>query len=160
VHGGGIDLAFPHHELTAAHTAALTEGDHARLYSHAALVGYRGAKMSKSLGNLVFVSELRSAGVDPRAIRLAILDHHYRAGWEWTDDVLATATVRLASWTTWAAGTSDAVDASLTDALRATLAHDLDTPVAVRLVDERVASGTPPHADDLAAINALLGIQL
>jgi L-cysteine:1D-myo-inositol 2-amino-2-deoxy-alpha-D-glucopyranoside ligase len=160
VNGGGIDLAFPHHELTAAHTAALTGDNHARLYSHAALVGFRGAKMSKSLGNLVFVSELRSAGVDPRAIRLAILDHHYRAGWEWTDDVLAAATVRLAAWTTWAASTSDAVDASLTDALRATLAHDLDTPVAVQLVDERVASGTPPHADDLAAINALLGIQL
>ena len=164
VNGGGIDLAFPHHEFTAAHTAALTGGDHARLYSHAALVGYRGAKMSKSLGNLVFISRLREAGVDPRAIRLAILAQHYRSGWEWSDAVLAGETARLSAWVAWAASAGGSADASMTDALRAALTDDLDTPAALRLIDERVdeslESGAGPHVGDLDAIDALLGIRL
>ncbi|CAN5124004.1 cysteine--1-D-myo-inosityl 2-amino-2-deoxy-alpha-D-glucopyranoside ligase [soil metagenome] len=154
VNGGGIDLAFPHHEFTAAHTAALTGISHARLYSHAALVSYRGEKMSKSLGNLVFVSELLAAGADPRAIRLAILAQHYRSGWEWTDATLASATARLARWDAWAAAPGDG--SGLADALRGALADDLDTPRALALVD---AAGAPDAAD-LAAVHALLGIAL
>ena len=64
-------------------------GAFARVYAHSGMVAYQGAKMSKSLGNLVFVSRLRAAGTDPMAIRLALLAHHYRADWEWTDEVLA-----------------------------------------------------------------------
>ena len=52
------------------------------------MVGYDGEKMSKSRGNLVFVSALRNSDVDPMAIRLALLRHHYRTDWEWTDDEL------------------------------------------------------------------------
>ena len=163
VNGGGIDLAFPHHELTAAHTAALTGHDHALLYSHAALVGFNGAKMSKSLGNLVFVSQLREAGIDPGAIRLAILAHHYRAGWEWTDAVLETATARLAAWSAWAARPTatdqDPAD-SLVATLRASLSDDLDTPAAIDAVDERATTGLAPSSAELDAIDALLGIRL
>ena len=163
VNGGGIDLAFPHHELTAAHTAALTGHDHALLYSHAALVGFDGAKMSKSLGNLVFISQLRDAGIDPRAIRLAILDHHYRTGWEWTDAVLETATARLAAWSMWAAspkGSDETSSDSLVAALRANLSEDLDTPAALRAIDEQAATDSGPRTGELEAIDALLGIRL
>src|SRR6202453_1054979 len=70
----------------------------ARVYAHSGMVSYAGAKMSKSLGNLVFVSRLRAAGTDPMAIRLALLAHHYRSDWEWTDEVLAQAQPRLDRW--------------------------------------------------------------
>jgi L-cysteine:1D-myo-inositol 2-amino-2-deoxy-alpha-D-glucopyranoside ligase len=70
----------------------------ARRYAHAGMVRLDGEKMSKSLGNLVFVSALRSAGVDPMAIRLAILAHHYRQDWDWTAAGLTAATDRLSRW--------------------------------------------------------------
>src|ERR671923_76888 len=86
VQGGGSDLAFPHHEMGASHAQVLT-GDYpfAKAYVHAGMVALHGEKMSKSKGNLVFVSALRRDGVDPAAIRLALLAHHYRADWDWTD---------------------------------------------------------------------------
>ncbi|SCE31209.1 L-cysteine:1D-myo-inositol 2-amino-2-deoxy-alpha-D-glucopyranoside ligase, partial [Streptomyces sp. SolWspMP-sol7th] len=99
VQGGGSDLAFPHHEMGASHAQVLT-GEHpfARSYVHAGMVGLDGEKMSKSKGNLVFVSRLRKDGVDPAAIRLALLAHHYRADWEWTAEGLQEAVDRLARW--------------------------------------------------------------
>ena len=68
------------------------------MYVHAGMVSYHGEKMSKSLGNLVFVSRLLADGVDPMAIRMALLAHHYRSDWEWTDAVLGDAQARLARW--------------------------------------------------------------
>ncbi len=160
VKGGGNDLVFPHHELSAGHTAALEGTSLASLYAHAGMVGYRGEKMSKSLGNLVFVSKLRGQGVDPRGIRLALLAHHYREDWEYTDADLERALARVERWSAWAGrGTGDPGSA-LVDELRAALAADLDTPAAVAAVDARVDSGQPPTATDLAAIDALLGIDL
>ena len=158
VQGGGSDLVFPHHEFTAGHTAALTGLDHATAYSHAGLVAYRGEKMSKSLGNLVLVSQLTGAGVDPRAIRLAVLAHHYREDWEWTDLVLDEASARLLAWTEWAARPD--AGQSLLDELRIALADDLGTPAALALVDRAAASGAGPAAGDLAAVQALLGVRL
>jgi L-cysteine:1D-myo-inositol 2-amino-2-deoxy-alpha-D-glucopyranoside ligase len=85
VQGGGSDLIFPHHEHSAAHAEALTgTAPFARAYVHAGMIGLDGEKMSKSRGNLVLVSKLRTAGVDPMAVRLALLDGHYRADREWT----------------------------------------------------------------------------
>ena len=83
--GGGSDLAFPHHEMGAAE-AQVVSGvrPYAHTYVHAGMVGLDGEKMSKSKGNLVLVSKLRGAGVDPMAIRLALLAHHYRTDWDWT----------------------------------------------------------------------------
>ncbi len=99
VQGGGSDLVFPHHEMGASHAQALTgEFPFAKAYVHAGMVALDGEKMSKSKGNLVFVSTLRRAGVDPAAIRLALLSRHYRSDWEWTDAVLAEATDRLVRW--------------------------------------------------------------
>ena len=99
VQAGGSDLVFPHHEMSASHArVALAPGAFARVYVHAGMVSYRGEKMSKSLGNLVFVSRLVADGVDPMAIRMALLAHHYRSDWEWTDAVLGDAQARLARW--------------------------------------------------------------
>jgi L-cysteine:1D-myo-inositol 2-amino-2-deoxy-alpha-D-glucopyranoside ligase len=156
VQGGGHDLVFPHHEFTAGHTAALTGHDHAAIYSHAGLVAYGGKKMSKSLGNLVLVSQLTDAGADPRAIRLAVLAQHYRSDWEWTDAVLDQAIARLRSWTEWAARPGHGEP--LLPGLRELLARDLDTPAAIALVDSAATSAFGPADDDLAAIRALLGI--
>ena len=109
VQAGGTDLIFPHHEMSASHArVALGDGLHARgeggvrafarHYVHAGMVRLDGEKMSKSLGNLVFVSSLLAAGTDPMAIRLAILAHHYRGDWDWTAAGLEAAEQRLARW--------------------------------------------------------------
>jgi L-cysteine:1D-myo-inositol 2-amino-2-deoxy-alpha-D-glucopyranoside ligase len=160
VSGGASDLIFPHHEFTAGHTGALTGYSHASIRTHAGLVSYRGQKMSKSLGNLVFVSTLISEGVDPRAIRLAILSHHYRSDWEWTDAVLDHARERLTRWTEWAAITGGAGEGNFVNDLRAAIAHDLNAPRALKIVDERITLGAPATEHELAAIHGLLGISL
>jgi L-cysteine:1D-myo-inositol 2-amino-2-deoxy-alpha-D-glucopyranoside ligase len=161
VQGGGSDLIFPHHEFSDGHAAALTGTPLAQAYSHAGLVAYHGEKMSKSLGNLVFVSELTAKGVDPRAIRLTILAQPYRLDWEWTDELLIDAQAQLVRWNTWAtAATTGGAATELLGDLRATLANDLDTPGAVRLVDGAIKAGTAATAVDVAAIDALLGIRL
>jgi len=160
VQGGGSDLVFPHHEFSAGHAAALSGRPLAGLYAHAGMVGYDGEKMSKSLGNLVLVSRLVNEGTDPRAIRLALLDHHYRADWEYSRAQLSAAECRLATWQAWAATAVDSADATLVEALRTALAHDLDTPRALALVDERVNSGAAAGIGDVDAIDALLGVRL
>jgi L-cysteine:1D-myo-inositol 2-amino-2-deoxy-alpha-D-glucopyranoside ligase len=160
VQGGGADLIFPHHEFTAGHTIALTGTRLASIFSHAGLVAFQGKKMSKSLGNLVLVSELTAAGIDPRAIRLAILGHRYRDDWEWTEAVLANAQARLARWVGWAAQPIQESPGELTESLRAVLANDLDTVGALAAVDSRISAGDAATIADLAAIDALLGIRL
>jgi L-cysteine:1D-myo-inositol 2-amino-2-deoxy-alpha-D-glucopyranoside ligase len=166
VQGGGSDLIFPHHDLSAGHAAALSGKPLARLYSHAGMVSYQGEKMSKSLGNLVLVSRLRESGVDPRVIRLALLDHHYRSNWEWTDADLDRAAARLARWSR-AGGQATsprptpeetAVVQRVRDALRA----DLDTPRALAELDLWADLPDSTIGSDLVptAIDALLGIKL
>jgi L-cysteine:1D-myo-inositol 2-amino-2-deoxy-alpha-D-glucopyranoside ligase len=164
VQGGGSDLIFPHHEHSAAHAEALT-GTHpfADHYVHTGMIGLDGEKMSKSRGNLVFVSKLRNAGVDPMALRLALLDGHYRADREWTGGRLPAAEARLARWRT-AVSAPTAADASeLLEQVRARLADDLDTAGAIAAVDAWAARpGEDPGAPELARdlVDALLGIQL
>ncbi|MCL2514904.1 MAG: cysteine--1-D-myo-inosityl 2-amino-2-deoxy-alpha-D-glucopyranoside ligase [Microbacteriaceae bacterium] len=153
--GGGSDLVFPHHEFSAAHSSALTGEAAAKVYAHGGMVAYQGEKMSKSLGNLVKVKELVAAGVDPRGIRLAILAHHYRSDWEWTDAVLAEAVERLAAWS--AAPAIEDDGAGLAE-LRAVLANDLDAPAAIALIDERAQTGLSTGLR--AGIHLLLGIEL
>src|SRR3712207_6845003 len=97
VQGGGVDLQFPHHEMSTSH-ARMLAGAGAQVHVHAGMVGLDGEKMSKSRGNLVLVSALRAAGADPMAIRLALLAHHYAADWEWTDADLRAGSERLARW--------------------------------------------------------------
>ena len=164
VQGGGSDLVFPHHEHSALEAEALSGAEpFAGAYVHAGMVGYQGEKMSKSLGNLVFVSALRADGVDPAALRLALLDAHYRSDREWTDGLLERAAERLASWRS-AVRRSTAEDgAVLVQRLREALADDLDTPRALAAVDAwAAAEGDDPGAPALArdAVDALLGIDL
>ena len=168
VQGGGSDLLFPHHEMGAAHAEVMTgEWPYARHYVHTGMVGLGGEKMSKSLGNLVFVSRLREEGIDPMAIRLTLVAHHYRGGWEWTDDGLAQAQKRLALWRDGAAlASGPSFDATL-ERMREVLADDLDSPRAVaavdRWVDDALArGGRDEQAPALmaAACDALLGVRL
>ena len=167
VQGGGSDLVFPHHEFTAAHATAITGKPLAHAYCHAALVSYEGHKMSKSRGNLVFVSKLLDgthAGrvVNPAAVRLALLAHHYRTEWEWFDTDLERAERRLAAWREGLARESaDPVPAaSVLQQMRAALANDLDTPVMLAVVDAALDHGVDAPELVADAVQALLGVTL
>jgi len=163
VQGGGSDLVFPHHDMSAGHAAALSGHPLAGVYSHAGMVAYRGEKMSKSLGNLVLVSGLRASGTDPRAIRLALLAHHYRSDWEWTDGELREAEARLERWAAAfrdPAAPGQASAGAVVDRLRAVLTDDLDTPLALALVDAAAEGPLDDPALLARAIDALLGVAL
>jgi L-cysteine:1D-myo-inositol 2-amino-2-deoxy-alpha-D-glucopyranoside ligase len=197
VQAGGSDLVFPHHEMSASHArvALLTPGGttppnppaadaFARVYAHAGLVSYQGEKMSKSLGNLVFVSRLVADGTDPMAIRMALLAHHYRSEWEWTDAVLAGAQARLDRWRAALARAEAALPGSssagtpsneaelVLSGVRARMSEDLDAPGALAIVDRWAdtllaappAAITPADADGARlvrdTVDALLGITL
>ena len=134
LHGGGADLIFPHHECSAAQSECLTGRPLARHWLHAALVWKDGHKMSKSLGNLVFISDLRKEW-DTRAIRLMLLAEHYRHDWEWHEGRLPEAAARLERWVEAGDG-----DGGL-DAVRQALDDDLDTPAALAAVDEAARGG-------------------
>jgi L-cysteine:1D-myo-inositol 2-amino-2-deoxy-alpha-D-glucopyranoside ligase len=194
VQAGGTDLVFPHHEMSASHARVALGGRaipgepvFARRYVHAGMVRLGGEKMSKSLGNLVFVSALLAEGVDPMAVRLAILAHHYREDWDWTDAGLAAAQARLERWRAAVAAsaapdtpgrsgpaTSPASPTSLTSptsaanvlgAVRERLADDLDAPGALTVIDgwaDAVLAAPAPADGSLVrdTIDALLGIAL
>jgi L-cysteine:1D-myo-inositol 2-amino-2-deoxy-alpha-D-glucopyranoside ligase len=167
VQGGGSDLVFPHHEMSAVQGTALTRGPFAQAYVHQAMVGLDGAKMSKSKGNLVLVSRLRAAGVNPMAIRLALLSQHYRTEWDWTDAALHRAQDRLEVWRLGAAMAAepDPTDVGRTTLarMRQALADDLDAPAALDAVDDwasTVAAGEPACSLVVQAVDALLGIAL
>ncbi|HEX6870646.1 MAG TPA: cysteine--1-D-myo-inosityl 2-amino-2-deoxy-alpha-D-glucopyranoside ligase, partial [Micromonosporaceae bacterium] len=125
VQGGGNDLIFPHHECSAAHAEVLTgAAPFARHYVHAGMIGLDGEKMSKSRGNLVFVSRLRGDGVDPMAIRLALMSSHYRTDRTWTDDLLKAGLQRLGRWREAAALPQAPPAQELLAGVRAALADD------------------------------------
>jgi L-cysteine:1D-myo-inositol 2-amino-2-deoxy-alpha-D-glucopyranoside ligase len=167
VQAGGSDLIFPHHEMCAAQGRVATDEPFAKAYLHSGMVGLNGEKMSKSKGNLVFVSALRASGVDPMAIRLALLAHHFREDWDWTDELLGSAQIRLNRW-------REAVrlDAGLNAdevlaQVRAALANDLDAPAALAAVDAWAGASVAIDSDDVEApalvaraCEALLGVAL
>ena len=190
VQAGGTDLIFPHHEFSASHARVAFadfangvpgHGAFARCYAHAGMVRLDGEKMSKSLGNLVFVSRLVADGVDPMAVRLAIMAHHYRGDWDWTADGLATARGRLARWraavnraaVNRAASGADAAAAdpgprepvdgvptaeNVLAAVRERIADDLDAPGALAAVDRWASAvvSAPELSADAAAAGALV----
>jgi L-cysteine:1D-myo-inositol 2-amino-2-deoxy-alpha-D-glucopyranoside ligase len=168
VQGGGSDLVFPHHECSAAHAETLTGvAPFARHYVHAGMIGLAGEKMSKSKGNLVFVSRLRADRVDPMAIRLALLADHYRTDRQWTDDLLKAAQERLSRWREAAGARSGPPAAPVVSAVRERLADDLDTPGALSVVDAWVDATLSGSGDDRGApavvastVDALLGVRL
>jgi L-cysteine:1D-myo-inositol 2-amino-2-deoxy-alpha-D-glucopyranoside ligase len=172
IEGGGSDLAFPHHEMGASHAQVATgEQPHAKAYVHAGMVGLDGEKMSKSRGNLVFVSRLREAGADPMAIRLALLSHHYRMDWEWTAADLDRAADRLAGWRRAVRVPAGPAAAPLLDEVRRQLAGDLNAPAALVAVDRWAEGALAGEAADQtvdeaapgqvrAIVDALLGVAL
>ena len=137
IHGGGRDLVFPHHECETAQSEAVTGKPFVRLWFHVGLVGLAGTKMSKSLGNLVFVGDLCKEW-DPAAVRLALLAHHYREDWDWVTEVdMPQAMARLNLW-------RSAVEGDGTDglsAVRAALDDDLDTAAALDALDWEARAG-------------------
>jgi L-cysteine:1D-myo-inositol 2-amino-2-deoxy-alpha-D-glucopyranoside ligase len=201
VQAGGSDLVFPHHELSASHARVAfapaapryrggLEGSFprggrvfARVYAHSGMVSYQGHKMSKSLGNLVFVNRLLADGVDPMAIRMTLLAHHYRSDWEWTEAILSDGDARLVRWRSALAHTEAAASAGPDDApsnaaaealagVRARMRDDLDAPGALGIIDrwaDRLLADAPTRispADVVGArlvrdaVDALLGISL
>ncbi|WP_174535563.1 cysteine--1-D-myo-inosityl 2-amino-2-deoxy-alpha-D-glucopyranoside ligase [Micromonospora chalcea] len=168
VQGGGNDLIFPHHECSAAHAERLTgEAPFADHYVHAGMIGLDGEKMSKSQGNLVFVSRLRADKVDPMAVRLALMSGHYRTDRSWTDDLLTEAQERLGRWRRAAAAPAGPSGAALLAEVRERLADDLDTPGALAAADRWAEGVLNGVAEDETApalfrdtVDALLGIAL
>jgi L-cysteine:1D-myo-inositol 2-amino-2-deoxy-alpha-D-glucopyranoside ligase len=148
LHGGGSDLIFPHHECEAAQSEGATGEPFVRHWMHQAMVRMDGEKMSKSLGNLVFVGDLRKDW-DPRVIRLACVSHHYRYPWDWRDDLLGEASERLARWSGAGRGEGGLADAG------AALDDDLDTPSAVAAIDRAAGRG-----EGVSAAAALLGVDV
>ncbi len=150
LHGGGSDLIFPHHECERAQSEAATGETFVKHWMHVAMVFKDGEKMSKSLGNLVFVDQLRTEW-DPRSIRIAIIEHHYRSEWEWDDTLMPRSEGRLTRWVASVGGSSS----DLLDSVRACLDNDLDTPRALALIDAAADSGA-----DVTSAAALLGVEL
>ncbi|MGL5823880.1 MAG: cysteine--1-D-myo-inosityl 2-amino-2-deoxy-alpha-D-glucopyranoside ligase [Nocardioides sp.] len=172
VQGGGRDLVFPHHEMCAAQAhVAFPESRFARAFLHGGMVSYAGEKMSKSRGNLVFVSHLRNSDVDPMAIRLALLSQHYRTDWEWHDSLLWQGTDRLRLWRDAVSVGAGAASEPVVAGVLASLAEDLDAPSAVAKVtgwaEATLGHGALADTTDPAAgahiravVDAALGIQL
>ncbi len=153
IHGGGRDLVFPHHECEAAQSESVTGKPFVTIWFHVGLVGLGGTKMSKSLGNLIFVGELCKEWESP-AVRLALLAHHYRKDWDWvTMDDMPTATARLALWRSAVDVEDDGADGLA--AVRAALDDDLDTPAALEALDRAAEAGR-----SVLAGASLLGVEL
>lgn len=149
LHGGGADLIFPHHESEKAQSEAATGEPFVKHWMHTALISMDGQKMSKSLGNLVFVDKLRETH-DPRAIRLGIVEHHYRTEWEWDEELMPRNDARLQTWRAHATSNPE-----LLDEVRARLDDDLDTPGAFAAIDAAAAAG-----DGVLEASELLGVPL
>ena len=170
VQGGGKDLLFPHHEMSTSHLRVMEHDPKAGATSHmhAALVSYQGKKMSKSLGNLVFVSQLRKDGVEPMVIRLALLNQHYSAEWEWTQDLLDSAQARYDLWLAAVSGNGGPDTTATLRAVRSALANDLNAPLALEAIDAWAHKSIGGQYQGLEGapgvmsrtINALLGVRL
>jgi L-cysteine:1D-myo-inositol 2-amino-2-deoxy-alpha-D-glucopyranoside ligase len=150
LHGGGTDLIFPHHECERAQSEAATGEPFVKHWMHTALIAKDGQKMSKSLGNLVFVDKLRTEW-EPMTIRLGLIEHHYRAEWEWDDELMPRNAERLGRWRNGADGAAS----DLLDEVRDRLDDDLDTAGALSAVDAAASRGAGTRASA-----ALLGVEL
>lgn len=141
LHGGGTDLIFPHHESERAQSEAATGELFVKHWMHTALISKDGEKMSKSLGNLVFVDKLREE-YDPMAIRLGLIEHHYRTEWGWDEELMPRNAARLEAWRQ----SADGEPSDLLDDVRICLDSDLDSPAAVAAIDLAAASGKATRA--------------
>jgi L-cysteine:1D-myo-inositol 2-amino-2-deoxy-alpha-D-glucopyranoside ligase len=164
LHGGGTDLIFPHHECEIAQSEALTGEPFVKHWLHSAMVNYEGEKMSKSLGNLVFISDLLKQA-DPRAIRIALLRHHYRHGFEWYDTDLEEGSALLRRLLAAAEREGGPDPRPFAARVRSAIDDDLDTPRALDALDDLASAilsgGNDPSARaTLCELGQLLGIDL
>jgi L-cysteine:1D-myo-inositol 2-amino-2-deoxy-alpha-D-glucopyranoside ligase len=156
IHGGGDDLIYPHHESEIAQALAAGVPGYARHWVHVAMVGYHGEKMSKSLGNLVFVRDLLEQA-PARVVRLMLEAHHYRTPWEYEPAELERARAR---WDAYEAAMASGLRFTHTDAqsvyddVVGCLDDDLDTPGALAILDEVAARPAVPGDEELTQINA------
>ena len=165
IQGGGSDLIFPHHEMGAAQVAIMTGKPYAQTYVHTGMVGLDGEKMSKSKGNLVFVSKLVAAGIDPMVIRLALLSAAYGRDRMWTDQVLAEANARMSRLQSALSRNEVAPTKECIALIIASLADNLDTVRAIKAIDtwiEQTECGlTGGSSGELSrALDTFLGIAI
>lgn len=165
IQGGGSDLIFPHHEMSAAQSRSINNQKFSRSYVHAGMIGLDGEKMSKSLGNLVFVSKLITSGVNPAAIRWALMGHPYSNDLMWSDSLIQRASVDIErlqlNLARMEVAPTDSVILEILDAL----SNNLDTPRVIASIkawmDETEAGVTGGVAGELSrALDTLLGITL
>ena len=149
IHGGGNDLVFPHHEAEVCQAEHHTGQEFSRFWLHTGMVALDGVKMSKSLGNLVFVSDLRER-FDPMAVRRYLLQHHYRDGWGYHEAELIDAAAGVKRWAEAAGGDGEAPEAA--EAFHAAMTADLDTPGALRALDRAAEAGAGATVRELAGI--------
>jgi L-cysteine:1D-myo-inositol 2-amino-2-deoxy-alpha-D-glucopyranoside ligase len=151
--------------MSAAQSAVMTGQPFARHYVHAGMIGLNGEKMSKSLGNLVFVSQLISEGISPMAIRWALLNRSYRQDAMWSDSILAQSILSIERLQLNLAKMEVApTDVVITEIIKA-LSEDLDTERALRVVenwmDDTESGQSGGNAGELSrALDTLLGIAL
>ena len=165
IQGGGSDLIFPHHEMSAAQSVAMTSQKFSRTYVHAGMVGLDGQKMSKSLGNLIFVSRLISEGVEPVAIRWALMGHDYREDLMWRTELIETAMVEIGRLRNNLSRVDVAPTSELIQSICNSLSQNLDTPKVLQLIrswmDETESGTVGGEAGELSrALDTLLGLAL
>jgi L-cysteine:1D-myo-inositol 2-amino-2-deoxy-alpha-D-glucopyranoside ligase len=164
LHGGGTDLIFPHHECEIAQSESLNRKPFARHWMHSAMVNYEGEKMSKSLGNLVFISDLLKKA-DARAVRLALMHHHYRSGFEWYDSEIEEGSALLHRLLAAAARPDGPDPRPFAQAVRDALDDDLDAPRALDALDDLASAVLSGGRDTnapvvLRELGALVGVDL
>jgi L-cysteine:1D-myo-inositol 2-amino-2-deoxy-alpha-D-glucopyranoside ligase len=164
LHGGGTDLIFPHHECEIAQSESLTGQPFARHWMHSAMVNYEGEKMSKSLGNLVFISDLLKKA-DARAVRLALMHHLYRSGFEWYDSEIEEGSALLHRLIAAAACPNGPDPRPFAQAVRDALDDDLDAPGALDALDDLASAVLSGGTDESAPVvlrelGSLVGVDL
>ena len=167
--GGGSDLIFPHHFMSAALINALTNRKFAKLFIHTGMVGFQGEKMSKSKGNLVFVSKLISQGVDPIVIRWALLSNHYQSYREWNEELLNNSQLEV-NLVREALSKSEVLpSAQYLQQIASAIANNLDTKLALNIIldwsqksiAEQESGKLVNGAGEMArGLDALLGLSL
>jgi L-cysteine:1D-myo-inositol 2-amino-2-deoxy-alpha-D-glucopyranoside ligase len=165
IQGGGNDLIFPHHEMSAAQARVSTGKDFARMYVHTGMIGLNGEKMSKSLGNLVFVSSLMQSGVNPMVIRCALLMQNYAKDRMWSDDLLAQAQKFIVDLTLHLSQNECAPTQDVIQNILNALSNNLDTETVFTILQQWIkdcqngdVGGKPGELS--RALDALLGLAI
>lgn len=165
IQGGGSDLIFPHHYMSEQIVKAAYGRGFANNYVHSAMIHLDGEKMSKSKGNLVFVSKLLSQGIDPMVIRWALLSGHYQQDRSWSDELLQKSTSEVSLLRSALAQSEVAETKELIQSIISDLANNLDTPTALnRLIAWAKSSQSSPKVNESGlvsrGIDSLLGLAL